>query len=78
MLESKLIAYVSDRAGVPRDRLDLDTPLFTGGVLDSLAVMELVAFVEAETGLRFGERDIVPENLDSVRRILAYAAARKG
>jgi acyl carrier protein len=78
MLETKLIAYVSDRAGVPRDRLDLDTPLFTGNVLDSLAVMELVAFVEAETGLRFADTDIVPENLDSVRRILAYVAARKG
>jgi acyl carrier protein len=77
MLESKLFAYVSDRAGVPRDRLDLDTPLFTGGVLDSLAVMDLVAFVEVEAGLRFAADDVVPENLDSVRRILAYVAARK-
>jgi acyl carrier protein len=77
MLECKLFAYVSDRAGVPRDRLDLDTPLFTGGVLDSLAVMDLVAFVEVEAGLRFAADAVVPENLDSVRRILAYVAARK-
>jgi len=78
MLESQILAFVSDRAGLPRERLDLDTPLFTGGVLDSLSVMELVAFVEGAAGVRFGDRDVVPENLDSIRRILAYVASRKG
>ena len=46
------------------------------GLIDSLGVAQLVAFVEAEFGVKVGEADLVPENFDSVARISAFVQAR--
>ena len=46
------------------------------GLIDSLGVAQLVAFVEAEFGVKVGEADLVPENFDSVARVSAFVQAR--
>ncbi len=55
------------------DELDDDASFLENGILDSLGVMQLVAFVESEFGLRVAEGDLIPENFDSVARVAAYA-----
>ncbi len=42
------------------------------GIIDSLGVMQLVAFVEQDLHVPVGEEDLVPENFDSVARIAAF------
>lgn len=46
--------------------------LLDAGVIDSTGILELVAFLESEFKLTVADADIVPENLDSVARIVAY------
>ena len=48
-----------------------DTPLFSAAMLDSFAMVELMTFIEAETGLALGPQDATLENLDSINRIMA-------
>ena len=55
-----------------------ETALFTGGVLDSMALAELVAFLEDTFAIRFGPMDVSPDNLDTVERISAYVARKRG
>ena len=42
------------------------------GIIDSLGVMQLVSFIEAEVGTRVPDTDLLPENFDSIARIAAY------
>lgn len=46
--------------------------LLDGGIIDSVGVMELVAFLEQEFGLKVADEDLVPENLDSVANLVRF------
>jgi acyl carrier protein len=47
------------------------------GIVDSLGIMSLVAFVEERFGLSVADADIVPANFDSVSRLSAYIRAQR-
>lgn len=46
--------------------------LLDGGIIDSVGVMELVAFLEQEFGLKVADEELVPENLDSVANLVGF------
>jgi acyl carrier protein len=52
--------------------IDVDTYLFGDGLIDSLKILQLVAFVERATGRAVTERDIVMRNFRSVRAITEH------
>lgn len=49
-----------------------DASFLERGILDSTGVMELVAHLEKEYGIRVDDRELVPENLDSLGAVAAY------
>jgi acyl carrier protein len=51
--------------------------LLDEGIMDSVGVMELVAFLEQDFGLTVDDADLIPENLDSVANLVAYIARKK-
>lgn len=55
-----------------------DTPLLTSGILDSLAILELMSFLSSELGIEIGDDDFTPENFATVGSLLAFIRARKG
>lgn len=42
------------------------------GILDSTGVLELVSFLEQTYGVTVADEDLVPDNLDSIRKIALY------
>ena len=42
------------------------------GIIDSTGILELVAFVENQYQVRVDDRELVPENLDSIDRLVAF------
>ena len=51
LLRERIVSFINGKLLAPdRTRVGPDTPLFENGVLDSLRVLDLIAFVEAETG----------------------------
>ena len=58
-------------------RIDPDEELLLSGLLDSLAVMALVAEVERVTGRPVPPTDVLIENFSSLSSITAYMAARQ-
>ena len=72
-LKRSLRKVLVSRFGV-KGELDDDTGLFSGGLIDSLSVMDLVGFVEQEIGITIRPGDINLENFDSIGRILRFAA----
>lgn len=51
-----------------------DESFLAGGIIDSLGMMQLVAFLEAEFRVSVADLDIVPENFDSVDRVARFVA----
>jgi acyl carrier protein len=45
------------------------TPLITGGILDSLATMKLVMFIEDRYGITMQAHETDPEHLDTIELI---------
>jgi acyl carrier protein len=50
-------------------RIDADTPLFATGAIDSLGIIDLIAFVESTTGRRIPLRKIDMRFFGTVNRI---------
>jgi acyl carrier protein len=46
--------------------------LLEGGLIDSPRVMELIQFLETTFAIRIADDEILPENLDSINRIVGY------
>lgn len=49
-----------------------DASFLDEGIIDSMNVLELVAFVEEKFGITVQDQDIVPDNFDSVSKLAAY------
>lgn len=76
MLQTQLFQYISDQSGLPTDRIGIDTPIFSAGLLDSMAVIDFTLFLEREAGIRVPASDVSLDNLDTVAKVLAYVARR--
>ena len=55
-----------------------DTSLIDTGIVDSTGVLELVAFLEQQFGISVGDDELVPDNLDSIRRLMAFLDRKLG
>jgi len=64
--------------GEDPSELTSSTPLITGGILDSLATMKLVMFLEDSYGVKFEAHEVDPDHLDTVADIARLVAAKKG
>jgi acyl carrier protein len=56
--------------------IDPKASLIDTGILDSTGAMELVFFLEEEFRIEVADGDLVPDNLDSIERIVAYVKRR--
>ena len=60
------------KGDVPDD-FDDDYNLIDAGILDSLAIINLVSYLENQHHIAFGDDDIVPEHFMSVNALTAFA-----
>ncbi len=58
------------RPGIPIENLEDTTDLFDHGVLDSLAVIQIILYLEREHGIDMGKSGIDPVQLGSIAGIL--------
>jgi acyl carrier protein len=63
--------------GAAADELADDTPLVTSGILDSLATVRLVAFLEERYGIRVAPHEVSVDYLDDLTRISELVRAKQ-
>ena len=70
--------FVLDRLAPTSGRSDIadDEDLIDSGVIDSLGIFQLVAFLEETFGIAIGDEEITPENFGSVAAIERLVASR--
>lgn len=57
--------------------LRAEDSLLETGVIDSTGVLELVGHLETEYGIRVLDDELVPENLDSIRSLVAFVERKR-
>jgi acyl carrier protein len=70
--------FVVDRLAPATGRTDIgeDDDLIDSGVIDSLGIFQLVAFLEERFGVAIGDEEITPENFGSIAAIERLVASR--
>jgi len=58
--------------GQEEPQLPEDQSFLESGVIDSTGLLELVTFVEQKYGISVGDRELLPENLDSIRNLSRF------
>ena len=59
-----------------RRSLDNDDPLIENGIIDSMGVLDVVAFIESQYGISVLDEELIPENFQSIGRLAAYVNAK--
>ena len=54
------------------ESLSDDASFLDQGIIDSTGVLELVEWIEETFGVVIDDMELIPENLDSVRNIVAF------
>jgi acyl carrier protein len=49
-----------------------DEDLLSAGILDSLSILQLVAFVEESFGIRVQDEDVIYDNFKSINALAGY------
>ena len=55
-----------------------DTKLIESGILDSLSILKLVAFLEEKLGVKVSPEDVVSENFETIGMISRFISEKKG
>ena len=64
--------YVPDPAALADGASLLDQ-----GIVDSTGVLEVIGFLEGEFNITIEEDEILPENLDSIAKIVSFVTKKK-
>ena len=48
------------------------------GIIDSTGVLELIEFIEQNFGVRVEDEEIIPENLDSLDKVVTFLCGKTG
>lgn len=78
LAREKLVRWLTEHAPVDAAQLGDDAKLFSSSLIDSFVMVDLLLFLEQETGAPIPTGDVNLDNLDTVGSILAYCARRGG
>jgi acyl carrier protein len=78
-VKSRIKAFIMDEflPGEDPDELTDDTPLISGGILDSIATLQLVMFIEQTYGVTFEPHEVDKDNLDTLNRLMSLLMSKK-
>ena len=54
-----------------------DTSLISTGILDSIALLKLILFLEERFHVKVGDREVIPGNFETVERIVSFVDAKE-
>ena len=63
--------------GQSRTQIDHDRDLINSGLLDSVAILRLILFIEEQFGVRVEDGEVLPDYFRSVNRIKAFVESKQ-
>lgn len=78
-IEAELKAYiVREVLDGTSEGLEPDSPLLEGGIIDSMVMANMLAFIESRFGIDVPAAEVTPHNFESLRAISALLASLSG
>jgi acyl carrier protein len=74
-IEQQLLKYFRENSGAD---VSVDTHLVEEGVIDSMGVMDLIAFMQSSYGLEMDMDDLTIENFSTIHTIKNFIVSKKG
>jgi acyl carrier protein len=72
-IQDRIRGFIIDNFLFGDDRgLRDDSSFLDGGIIDSTGIMQLVAHLEEEFSVIVDDKELVPENLDSIVKVTAF------
>ena len=68
-LKDVILEYVINEYAEEDDKVTYDTPLISGGLVDSFSMVSLKRFLEMKYKISIPDADATPEAFDSVNKI---------
>ncbi len=68
-LKETILKYVIEEYAEEDDKITYDTPLISGGLVDSFSMVSLKRFLEVKYKISIPDDDASPEAFDSVNKI---------
>ncbi|MBS1824102.1 MAG: acyl carrier protein [Acidobacteria bacterium] len=53
-----------------------DTSFLESAILDSTGILELIGFIQERFHIRLEDEEIIPDNLDSIRKVANFLSAK--
>lgn len=77
-IQSDIRNFVADNFlfGEDPESLSNDDSFLETGIIDSTGVLELVAFIEDKYSVEVDDDELVPENLDSIDRLINFIESK--
>lgn len=66
---AEMLEWLNRKLAPPGVTIDVETPLFRTGIINSIRILELIAWTERATGRAIPDREIRMDNFQSVGRI---------
>lgn len=78
-IESQIREFVASNFGFRGGSASMDGNLdmIEEGVLDSTGVLEVVAFLESDLGVKVEDEEMMPQNLSTMNRIVAFVERKQ-
>ncbi|MDH5766917.1 MAG: acyl carrier protein [Gammaproteobacteria bacterium] len=73
-MKDKLRLYILENFLFTDDQSELkdDDSFMDQGIMDSTGILELIFFIEDEFSVKVENEEMIPENLDSVNRVVNF------
>ena len=71
-----LIAFLKEQLNI-EDVIGAETELFSTGLLDSVAMLNLITHVEEQSRIEVRPGDVTLDNFDTVARIVTYVDSQR-
>ncbi len=68
--------YLAENLNVDTSAIEPETELFSSGLVDSFAMIDLISFVEERCSIRLKPAEITLDNFDSVACIVSFLENR--
>ena len=75
-VEQSVRDFLKNDLGKAESDVGRDESLLESGIIDSMGVLQLVAFLESTYGIKVEDDDLMPENFHTITSISAYVERR--
>ncbi len=79
MLRDKLRLFILENFLFTDDQseLDDDASFMDNEIIDSTGILEIIEFIEDENQIKVEDDELLPENLDSVNKIISFVERKQ-